>query len=222
MVGWKYALGLLVLGGTLWAQTEIRVYPASLVAGSPVPGKLILLGDTLAFVDDERPEVSFAVTKSNIGALNNENDAVTLQLRQAIRDRAGAATRVIIRLATPSEGAAVQRWFSGNMALSGPAGFESASALTFSAQRKKRFRSNTDGKLIVDAERIIFESTDNASDSRRWELKEIKELKLKNPYELQVRTFRGEKYDLTLSGAGMDNSQYREIVNRVTQARTAR
>jgi hypothetical protein len=93
--------------------------------------------------------------------------------------------------------------------------------MVFTSQRKRRFRSNTDGKLIIDNDRIMFESLDNYSDSRRWEMREIRELKLKNPFEIEIRTTQ-EKYNLLLSGAGMDNAQFREISTRVTRARTAR
>ena len=154
-----------------------------------------------------------------------ERATVTVQLREGVRDRAGNSTRLIVRLGTPAEGAAVQRWFGKEepaLSRSEPAASGSAETLTFSAQRKKRLRGNTYGRLIVDGERIIFESTDNASESRRWELKEIRQIKLKNPYELELRSFRGEKYTLLLLGSGMDNSQYREMVDRVTRARTAR
>jgi hypothetical protein len=98
---------------------------------------------------------------------------------------------------------------------------ENTSTLTFSAQRKKRLFSNTDGKLIIDNEHVIFESLDNASESRRWEMREIREFKLKNPFELDIRTDK-ETYNLRLSGTGIDNGQYSEISTRITKARTAR
>jgi hypothetical protein len=222
--------GLLVFGGILGAQTEteIRVYRADLATGAPISGKLVLLPGTLAFIDDNRPESSFAVARSAIRSVNNERETVTLQLNHAIRDRSGQATRVILRLQTASDGASVQRWYQDGesaAAASPPADTSSISGgqpLTFSAQRQKRFRGNTNGTLIIDQERVIFESTERASESRRWDLKEISEFKLNNPYEVEIRTFRGEKYALSLSGRGMDNSQHREIVGRITEARTAR
>ena len=221
--------GLLIFGGVLYAQTEteIRVYRAALTTGAAISGKLVLLPDTFAFIDDNRPESSFAVARPAIRSLNNERETVTVQLNQAIRDRSGQATRVILRLETASDGASVQRWYGGEMAsAASPEADESLRTdglpLTFSAQRQKRFRGNTNGTLIIDHERVIFESTERSSESRRWDLKEISEFKLNNPYEVEIRTFRGEKYALSLSGVGMDNSQHQEIVSRITQARTAR
>jgi hypothetical protein len=223
----KTCLGVFVLAGSLWAQSDIRVYPASLVAGSAVSGKLILLSDNLAFVDDERPEASFSVVKTNIDSLSNENGTVTIQLRQGVRDRAGTASRLILHMNLPEYGAEVQRWYGAEesqtamIAKVDQVSPENNSTLTFSAQRKKRFFSNTNGKLIIDNERVIFESLDNASESRRWEMREIREFKLKNPFELDIGTDK-ETYNLRLSGTGIDNSQYREISTRITKARTAR
>lgn len=63
MAAFKMSLWLFALGGVLSAQSEVRVYQASLAVGAPVSGKLILVADTLVFVDDERPEASFAVPR---------------------------------------------------------------------------------------------------------------------------------------------------------------
>jgi len=216
-----------MLAGSLWAQGDIRVYQASIVAGSTVFGKLILLSDNLVFVDDERPEASFLVVKTNIDSLSNDNGTITIQLRQGVRDRAGTATRLIMHMGMPEYGAEVQRWHGAGesqtamIAKIDQVSPENDSALTFTAQRMKRFRGNTDGKLIIDRERVIFESLDNASESRRWEMREIREFKLKNPFELEIGTDK-DKYNLRLSGAGMDNGQHREISARITRARTAR
>jgi hypothetical protein len=207
---------------TAFAQGELRVYRGSVVAAENVPGKLAITPDLVLFLDEERPEASFYTTRANIQSVSAEAEAVTIQLAKGVRDRSGDTTRVIVRLTTPAEAAEVQRWFSAAPAAGANASSGGDGVLTFSAQRKKRLRGNTDGKLIIDNERLIFESLDNASDSRRWELKEIRELKHKNAYELEIRPFSGPKYELMLSGAGMDDSQFRQIVERVTRSRTAR
>jgi len=204
-----------------FAQGELTVYRGSLVAGQPVSGKVALLPDGIVFIDDEKPESSFFAPRSIIQSIAADAEVATIQLSKGVRDRAGSSNRVILRFSAASEATAVQRWH-GNSPAAAPAGEAGAGVMTFSAQRKKRLRGNTDGKLIIDNERLMFESTDNASESRRWDLKEIKELKHDNPYELEIRPFRGDKYELILSGSGMDNAQFREIVDRVTKSRTAR
>lgn len=215
------ALWAALAAGSVFAQGELTVYRGSLVAGQPVSGKVALLPDALVFVDDEKPESSFYAPRSGIQSVTADADMVTIQLNKGVKDRAGSTNRVILRFSAASEATAVQRWH-GNAPAAAPAAEAGAGVMTFSAQRKKRLRSNTDGKLIIDNERLMFESTDNASDSRRWDLKEIKELKHDNPYELEIRPFRGDKYELIISGSGMDNAQFREIVDRVTRSRTTR
>lgn len=209
--------------GPARGQSDLRVFRATLVAGASVEGKLALLPSTLLFLDDAQPQSSFAVGREGIASLGADAESVTVQLRDAIQDRAGRSTRLILRFEGPSDAAAVERWWGGAAELSAsPESADELETLTFSAQRNKTLRGNTDGKLIVDSTRVVFESTDKAEDSRRWRLGEIRELKLKNPYKVEIRTFRGEKYTLNLSGRGMDNDQFREIQRRVIEARTAR
>lgn len=205
----------------LSAQTDVKVLPATLNLAEPVAGKLALMPASLLFVDDAQPENSFLLTKENVQSIRAEAETATIQLAKPVKDRSGATTRVILRLTTAAEAADLAKWTSG-VAAATAAATPGANDLVFNAQRKKRLRSNTDGKLIVDNDRMIFESTENASESRRWELKEIREFKLKNPYEVIITASTDEKYTLSLSGQGMDNAQYRQIVDRITKARTGR
>ena len=216
----------LILGSTLLAEVDLRVFRADLSASfGGVAGKLILHPNYLSFIDDQRPEASFAVEKSDIEGLENEGQMVRIQLRRSVRDRSGETNRVVLRLATPSEAASVARWWGGGVetasSQSPAAATPSGEEMVFSARRKKWLRGNTAGKLMITKDQVIFESTDNISDSRRWAFRDIKELKLKNPYELEIEPFDGNKYNLELVGQGMSSDQYRVLVDRVTRARTS-
>jgi hypothetical protein len=226
----SFGLGVaytVIASGTALAQGELNVYRGTLVAAQAVTGRIAVLPDSIVFLDDEKPEASFFATRAMISAVTPDAESVTVQLNKEVRDRSGSTTRVILRLTAASEATAIQRWFASAPAVAAKAGTPAggttgtAGTLTFRAQKKKMLRGKTDGKLIVDDTRIMFESTDVASDSRRWELKEIKELKNKNPYELEIRPFRGDTYELQLTDA-MDQAQFREIVDRVTKSRTER
>ena len=225
----SYFILSLLTAAAGFAQGELQVFRGSLVAASPVAGRVALLADSMVFVDDEMPASSFVVLRSNIQGLTADADAVTIQLNKEVKDRAGSTTRVILRLSAAPEAVAMQRWFASQPAVAAavpataaaPAAADSK-VMTFGAQRNKRLRGKTDGKLIIDDQRIMFESVDKAEDSQRWELKEIRELKHKNAYELEIKPFVGDTYVLTITGSGMDNSQFREIVDRVTKSRTTR
>lgn len=221
-----FVLSLMVVT-SVFAQGDLQVFRGSLVAAAPVPGRVALLADSFVFIDDEMPASSFVVLRSNIQGVTAEADAVTIQLNKEVKDRAGSTTRVILRLSAAPEAVAMQRWFASAPAapVAAPAKESSTpdrKVMTFGAQRQKRLRGKTDGKLIIDDQRIIFESVEKAEDSQRWDLKDIKELKYKNAYELEIKPFVGDTYVLTITGSGMDSSQFREIADRVTKSRTTR
>ena len=76
------------------------------------------------------------------------------------------------------------------------------------------------GRLIVEPNRLVFESITDIGHSRQWGLKDIKELKRDNPYGIKVVPFSGDTYDLEFQGRGMDSDEYRALVDRITSART--
>ena len=53
-------------------------------------------------------------------------------------------------------------------------------------------------------------------------LKDIKELRRDNPYKIKIEPFNGGDYDLEIQGQGMDNAQFKLLVDRITAARVAR
>jgi len=213
-----------------WAQSEVRVFTAELSAPfGAVTGKVVVHDSMLTFVDNEKPEASFAVDKTNVQSITRLNDSLVVQLKKAVKDRVGESNRLSLRLSVPSESTVVEQWLEQGLAGSAPAAgapapggaAPAADRWSFAARRNKMI-GGTDGTLVITQERVIFESLDKAEDTRRWELKEIKELKRKNPYEVEIIPFQGEKYSLKLSGSGMETEQFRQLVDRITQARSAR
>jgi hypothetical protein len=221
------SLVTLVLAPFAFAQAPVHVFNAELSAPfGAIPGKVVVHESMLTFVDQEKPESSFALEKGNIQSLTRLNESLVVQLRKAVRDRVGESTRLSFRLPVASESAVLEQWLEKGMAVAEPKAGEAQAdgtkvRFTFPARRDRRF-GGTDGTLMVTETRLIFESVDKAEDSRRWEFKDIKELKRKNPYEVEVVPFKGEKYSLKLSGKGMETNEFNEIVESVTRARTAR
>ncbi|MCC6291568.1 MAG: hypothetical protein IT164_02870 [Bryobacterales bacterium] len=212
----------------LCAQSNVRVFSAELSAPfGAVPGKVVVHDAMLTFVDSEKPESSFTVDKANVQSITRVNDSLVVQLKKAVKDRVGESNRLSLRLSVPSESTVVEQWLEKGVATAAPAAAAADDAATggerwsYPARRSKRI-GGTDGTLIITPGRVIFESLDKVEDTRRWEMQEIKELKRKNPYQLEIIPFRGEKYSLKLSGSGMETQQYRELVDRITKARSAR
>lgn len=49
------------------------------------------------------------------------------------------------------------------------------------------------GRLIVSKDRVAYESVENVSHSFRLQLRDIKEIKRDNPYEIKVVPFVGDE-----------------------------
>lgn len=224
------SLASFVFAPLVFAQAPVHVFNAELSAPfGAIPGKVVVHETMLTFVDQEKPEASFAVEKANVQSLTRLNESLVVQLKKAVRDRVGESMRLSLRLPVASESAVLEQWLEKGIAaaVAAPKPGEAQAADTtnyrfkFPARRDKML-GGTDGTLIVTQSRLIFESLDKAEDSRRWEFKDIKELKRKNPFEVEVVPFQGEKYNLKLSGKGMETNEFNEIVESVTKARTAR
>jgi hypothetical protein len=214
---------------SLFGQAAVSVFNGELSAPfGAIPGKVVIHESLLTFVDQEKPESSFAVEKSNIQSVTRLDDSIVVQLKRPVRDRVGESTRLSFRLPVASETAVLENWFQQGMAAAQTAPKADSDQpapmdvkFSVAARRDRRF-GGTNGTLIITEHRLIFESLDKAEDTRRWEFKEIKELKRKNPYELEVVPFVGEKYSLKLSGQGMDSNQYNELTQAVVRARATR
>lgn len=206
--------------------TGVAVDVEHAVPFGQVQGKLVLYGDYLVFVDTEQPASSFVAPKAVIESLTADGATVTVQLKSAVRNRSGEVRRVTFR-ALSGDPAPVTGWYgsgasmpvSPNTAASSQAATEGAKV--FQARHNHRFGSCS-GRLLVTEDRVSYESTDSVSHSRRWDLKQIREISLPNPYELNVRPFSGSNFKLLLEGSGMDPDTYKGLVDRIAAARALR
>ena len=191
-----------------------------------IAGKLLLYGEYLVFVDDGQPADSFVVPRASIESLDADGSLITIQLRDPVRNRSGETRRVSFR-ALDGDPGPVTGWFSARAGAGAPGETRAAEspapegAKVFQARHNHRIGS-CNGRLLVTADQVSYESTDSVSHSRRWPLKQIREISLPNPYELNVRPFNGGNYKLMLEGSGMDPATFKELVDRVASARALR
>jgi hypothetical protein len=215
-----FAAVLLCASSVALAQTNVEVKKVELsVPFGTVYGKVALVGEYMIFVDDDQTTTSFAIARNQIQNISSDGGMVTIETKQPIRDRSGERSKFSLRLI---EGDLVTLINWSQMTPGTSAASGSGEQMSFPAQHTQRFGRNSRGRLIVNNEIIAYESTDRIDSSRRWQLRDIKEIKLKNPYEIEINPFIGGKYTLRLSGKGMDNSEFKTIVDRVTAARIAR
>lgn len=206
-----------------------------------VTGKILLLGNSLVFYDDQQPESSFVVPRGAIESLTAEGPMITLQSRELVKSRSGDVRRLSFRVPPGGDPAPVTGWFTATVATTGaPAGSSgmpgpaAATGAAMSSPAKpgdaansyqvihdKRIGSST-GRLLVSEEMLSYESISDVKASRRWEYRSIKEIRHPNPYELEVKPFEGDAYKFKLEGSGMDPAAYKKLVDRVTAARTGK
>jgi hypothetical protein len=217
-----------------------------------VNGKLVTSGDYVIFIDDEQPGSSFALSRDDVANATVDNGMLVLDLRKAVRNRGGETKRLNLRTTDPAAAASFVSWAKAagqagpqpsaaprtdepqagrpagvtQAGAPAPAGSAPAQtlgpgALTYQARHKHRIGSCT-GRLILGPDRIAYESITAIGDSRQWDLKDIKELKRDNPYSLKIVPFTGNDYSLDLIGNGMDNAEYKVLVDRITAVRVAR
>lgn len=226
-VSWLIA-GSLLIAGTVHAQPMTAGSVVAVQRAVPfgtTPGKLLLLGTYLVFVDDQQPASSLVVARSDMDNLTPDGDSITVQTRVPIRDQSGSGNRLIFRAVQVADVSVVTTWYtragSQTSSSTASAGTAVADSDSYSVQHD-HFRGSCEGRLIVTPAQVSFESVDKLDHSRRWEYTAIKEIELPNPYELQVKPFSGGEYKFKLDGSGMTPAAFRVLVDRVTSARSGK
>ncbi|MEZ5401237.1 MAG: hypothetical protein R2729_16320 [Bryobacteraceae bacterium] len=211
------------------AQEPVVVQRAELaVAFGTVAGKVVIVGDYLTFVDDEKPEASFAVARKDVEDLRLESGVLNVRLKRAIRDREGERTRLALRLPEGASPAGLQAWYdrtppaapepAATKADTNPKTAEPAGAKVYRARHKHLF-GGCDGRLVLLEEQINFESISDVGHSRRWRYQDVKELKRKNPFELKIQPFGADEYEFEIPSPGIDQPDYQALVDGITRSR---
>jgi hypothetical protein len=227
---------LVFLGAQLvWAQTTVQVQKAQLaIPFGSVNGTLVLAGDMLVFVDEANTGASFGVSRSDITDMRTEGDVLIAELRQPIRDRTGDRNRLTFRLAQPGASAMLPDWWRQKPAIGAtatppavpaPAGGatpRSGEPLILAVRHDHTVRSGCTGRLIITDDRINYESVSDLDHSRQWNMRDIRELKRKNPYHLEIDGFGEGDYNFNLQGRSLDTDEFRKLVDRIAAARAQR
>lgn len=220
------AAGLLLTAAGLGAQT-VREFRGELSAAfGSVPGRIILAGDRMIFLDEQRPEGSFFLNAGDIQNVSSSEGVLTIQLARPVRDREGERQRLAFRLPDQQTETALTTWqrSAGSMGSAARGRTETggmAGTNTYSARWDKRF-GGSNGRLVITNDKIAFESLDDVKDSREWNLADIKKIRQKGPYELELESFKDGDYKFMLSGQGMSAQDYSKLADRIAQMRSNR
>ena len=136
----------------LIAQTPAQVQKAELaIPFGTVSGKIVMAGDHLVFIDEERPDQSFVLARPEVEELTIQDRTASLGLRRPVQDRSGERSRLNFRLAH-GETVALKRWFGSAVAT--PA----APAPAFSVRNKLQTQPSHPAKsslIAVPADTVV-------------------------------------------------------------------
>jgi hypothetical protein len=136
----------------LVAQTPAQVQKAELaIPFGTVAGKIVMAGDHLVFIDEEKPDQSFVVARTEIEDFTIQDRTAGLQLRRPVHDRSGERSRLNFRLTT-GETVALRRWFGSAVTDSG------APVPAFSARNRDQVQPNPPAKpssISVPADTVV-------------------------------------------------------------------
>lgn len=227
-------LSIWAAGLAVGAQTPVKVQKVELsIPFGVVKGKLIAVNETLVFLDEEMPDASFAIEKSSIKSMTEQDGIITIDTNKPIKDRSGERSRLALRL-TEGNGAALTAWYNAatgtavdsvsikTAGATAPAPADVTGTKVYQARQKRFPVGSTDGKLIISETEIAFESLNDIKRSQRWSYADIKEMKQTSTYLIEVVPFRGDKYRLELQGEGMSSAQFKALTDRIAAGRTTK
>lgn len=212
-----------MFGITAQAQTSLKVVEAELSLDfDKAQGKLMMVGDKIIFVDDEKPEFSFAIDRDNIVGIDKDNSVLSIQTKNTVNSRGDEKMRFVFRL---KDGSAEDFVSSANIKTVSATRIPqtgSASTMVYEAEHGHRLYGSCKGRLIVGSDRISYESTDDRDHSRQWLFTDIKKLKRESPYKLSIKPLSGDGYTLEILGQGIDITDFKKIEDNLATAKANR
>ncbi len=238
-------LVILAMSVAVLAQAPVKVQRAELsIPFGVVKGRIIAVGDTLVFVDEETPDASFSILKSTIQNFSESDGVITIDTNRPIKDRSGERSKLAFRL-SEGNGAGLAAWFkdpasmvtttvksssdassaktvTSTVSQSSGMSSDNATSKVYQARQKRFPVGSTDGKFVISENEIAFESLNDIKRSQRWSYQDIKEIKQESTYLIEIVPFRGDKYKLELQGEGISSAQFKALTDRIASARTVK
>jgi len=211
-----------------YAQTPVKVCQGDLYfLGSRVRVKTVLVRDTLVFVDEDNPDESFSIDRTNVLRLNDQSRIFTIHTRRPVRYRSRESMQFDFQLS------------GGNLVNLPPGNCDSTAAWLRNASRsrittrapqprafwaklRRGLSRDIEGKLEILEKTIAFKPNREAEYLYRWDLREINHIKRKAPYVLEITTSNDDKYTFELQNRAISPDEVYAIRNRIAKLRLGR
>jgi hypothetical protein len=210
------------------AQTPVKVCQGDLYfLGSRVRVKTVLVRDTLVIVDEDSPNESFSIDRTNILRLNDQSRILTIHTRRPVRYRSRESMQFDFQL------------FGGNQVNLPPGNCDSTAAWllnasrrrittratqprTFWAKLRRGLSRDIEGKLEILEKTIAFKPNREAEYLYRWDLRKINHIKRKAPYVLEITTSNDDTYTFELQNRAISPDEVHAIRDRIAKLRLGR
>lgn len=207
------AADLLVQRATLWGPN------------GTAQGKLVTRGDQMTFVDDNNPDMSFIIPKSDVKTARWEGGRLTVTLAHPYSSSLGENRGdLVFVMPDQSSAGSVINWigvpvagFSGDADRSMPP----STAMNISEVRFDVHNGDQNGRMMLNDNELVFESLSDAKHSRRWRYADIRELN-KNDHEIKIQPYHGDKYEFQFKNKAMLMTAYNLLSDRIVAARQGR
>src|SRR5262245_21823894 len=210
------------------AQTPVKVCQGDLYfLGGRVRVKTVLVRDTLVFVDDDNPNESFSIDRTNILRSNDQPPIFTIHTRRPVTYR----SRESMQFDFQPSGRNNAGLLSGNCAsmaawLSNPPRIRitprAPRPRTFLAKLRRSLWRDVEGKLEVLERTIAFTPNREAERQYRWDLREINHIKRKAPFVLEITTSNDDTYTFELPNRTTSPNEVYGIRDRIAKLRLSR
>ncbi|MGH9847543.1 MAG: hypothetical protein ACREEM_53310, partial [Blastocatellia bacterium] len=156
---------------------------------SAVTGKVVRVGNTLTFVDDDLGR-SVSVDKSNIKSLSFQKDVSSIYLHRPVVYRERDRLHFEFRVVTPSANCeAIKRWLLGGNNTSTPGNGRvpgrqpppPVKPKTYQVVHKRFMDWDIPGTLSISCKMVEFDCPTDARRFRRWDLRDIKQVQQNGP-----------------------------------------
>ncbi len=189
-----------------------------------VTGKVVRVGNTLTFVDDDLGR-SVTVDKSNIKSRNFQKDVSSIYLHRPVFYRERNRLHFEFRVVPPPSPncQAIRLWLENGT--SAPASGRtpgprpaSSRVKTYQVFHKRFLDRDIPGTLSISNQIIEFNSPTDSRRYRRWELRDIRQVHQNGEYDLVIVPFRGPKYTFEFQGRPMPIADFRALRDGVAKA----
>ena len=222
-------IGLIgLMGLSAKAQTPVNVCQADLYfLSSRVRVKVVLVRDTLVVVDEDDPNASFSIDKTNILRLNDQSRIFTIHTRRPIWYRSRESMQFDFELYgrnyvnfAPGNCGSMAAWLrnaSRTQRTTRP-----PQPKIFWAKLKRGFGRDIDGRLEILERVIAFKANQEAGYLYRWDLREINNFERKAPYSLEFTTSHDDKFKFELQHRAISPDEVNAIRDRIARLRLSR